>query len=148
MANNFRSSRFRPNRDMGEDVNPSAYIVNLADCMLVLACGFLVAMISFWQIDIGPALEELDSEQLEQVEPEEMPADVTEGGSYYVEAGVVYQDPHTGQYYIVTQTEGEGISSQSDGLSSQSELTSSRENSSSQSLTDDEIRRQRALGGD
>lgn len=88
---------------MGEDVNPSAYIVNLADCMLVLACGFMVALISYWNIDVTPA-QELDGEQLEEVDPETMPEDVTEGGSYYIEAGKVYQDPNTGQLYMVQET--------------------------------------------
>ena len=77
MARNFRSSRFRGGRDIGEDVNPSAYIVNLADCMLVLACGFLVAMISFWQIDLSPNMTKLEGEQLEQIDPEVLPQDIT-----------------------------------------------------------------------
>ena len=107
MARDFRSSRFRGNRSIGEDVNPSAYIVNLADCMLVLACGFLVALISFWQIDLVPT-EQLDQEQLQEIEAEEMPEDVTSGNSYYIEAGTVYQDPNTGLYYIVSEVDENG----------------------------------------
>ena len=118
MARDFRSSRYRGNAGVGEDVNPSAYIVNLADCMLVLACGFLVALISFYNIDVMPATE-LTEEDLEQVELEEMPEDLLAGGgSYFVEAGTVYRDPSTGVLYMVeqvkhddseaTEAEGEG----------------------------------------
>ena len=108
MARAFRSSRFRGGDGVGEDVSPSAYIVNLADCMLVLACGFLVALVSFYNIDIVTA-EELEDDQLEQVEPENLPEDLLSGGgSYYVEAGKVYRDPNTGVLYMVEAVESEG----------------------------------------
>ena len=49
MHRDFRRSSFRRSgADMGEDVNPSAYIVNMVDCMLVLACGFLVMLMLHW----------------------------------------------------------------------------------------------------
>lgn len=118
----IRQSRFRRRSEVGEDVNPSAYIVNLADCMLVLACGFMVALISYWNIDVTPA-QELDGEQLEEVDPETMPEDVTEGGSYYIEAGKVYQDPNTGQLYMVQETgddvEGTGAEGGADDAGSE-----------------------------
>ncbi|MBQ3302804.1 MAG: hypothetical protein IJH04_11805 [Eggerthellaceae bacterium] len=105
MARDFRSSRFRGRAGIGEDVNPSAYIVNLADCMLVLACGFLVALISLYNIDVMPATE-LDENNLEQVDPESMPEDlVGGGGTYYVEAGKVYRDPNTGVLYMIENPE-------------------------------------------
>lgn len=110
MARDFRSSRYRGSAGVGEDVNPSAYIVNLADCMLVLACGFLVALISFYNIDVMPATE-LTEEDLEQVEPEEMPEDLLAGGgSYFVEAGTVYRDPSTGVLYMVEQVKSDSES--------------------------------------
>jgi hypothetical protein len=99
---------------VAEDVNPSAYIVNLADCMLVLACGFMVAMIVHWNIDVA-RVDQLENEQLQEVDPEVMPDDVTSGGSYYVEAGKVYQDPVTGQLYLYRDAETDGDSA--DGAS-------------------------------
>ena len=116
MRRNIRESRFGRRRTVGEDVNPSAYIVNLADCMLVLACGFMVALITFWNIDVTPSALELENEQLEQIDPESLPDDVTSGGSYYVEAGKVYQDPNTGQLYMVQ--DGEVTVAGEDGFSS------------------------------
>ena len=134
MPRSFRSSRFRRTVDMSEDVNPSAYIVNLADCMLVLACGFMVAMIAFWNIDIG-SVEELRQEQLEQVNPETMPEDIVSAGSYYVDAGKVYRDPATGDLFMVT--EGEGGSQNSDEVNSSSATGSGNSDSASSTSGED-----------
>lgn len=172
----LRQGRLRSRGEVGEDVNPSAYIVNLADCMLVLACGFMVALISYWNIDVTPA-QELDGEQLEEVDPETMPEDVTEGGSYYIEAGKVYQDPNTGQLYMVQETDGDaegatasggagagaegGSSVSADGSSSDSSAASNSgagetsgnsvsggSASSAGSGSEDAIRNARAAGAD
>ena len=125
MARDFRSSRFRGRAQVGEDINPSAYIVNLADCMLVLACGFLVALISLFNLDLGPVTTEVDSEEMEQVDPETLEEDITEGsGSYYIEAGKVYRDPNTGVLYMVTEdtddADGEASASGSSASSASS----------------------------
>lgn len=107
MARSFRDSRFRRRTNIGEDVNPSAYIVNLADCMLVLALGFLIALISFWNIDIKPVTD-LDDSNLREVDPTTVNGDVLESGSYYVEAGKVYQDPNTGELFMVEEIDEDG----------------------------------------
>lgn len=98
----LREGRFRRRTQLGEDINPSAYIVNLADCMLVFACGLMVALISAWSIQLG-ATTKLDPEDIEEVDPQEMPADVDDIGSYYIEAGKVYRDPNTGILYMITE---------------------------------------------
>ena len=100
MARDFRQSRFRRHEDIGEDVNPSAYIVNLADCMLVLACGFLVALISAYNVDLS-SYEQIDSEQMEEVSEEAVSPEDIQNGSGYVPAGTVYMDPNTGITYWV-----------------------------------------------
>ena len=107
MARGFRESRFRRRGEISEDVNPSAYIVNLADCMLVLACGFLVALVSYWNIDISPEVTDVDRTAMEEVDPESLSSQDFADGSYYVETGTVYQDPNTGQYFMVEE-KGEG----------------------------------------
>ena len=157
MARDFRSSRYRGNAGVGEDVNPSAYIVNLADCMLVLACGFLVALISFYNIDVMPATE-LTEDELEQVEPEEMPEELLAGGgSYFVEAGKVYRDPSTGVLYMVEQTnssesgeaaaEGEAASGTSaEGVTATEGAATSGGSASTASVS--EIQSTRANGAD
>ena len=107
MARNFRESRFRGRRGIGEDVNPSAYIVNLADCMLVLALGFMVALISYWNVNITPVTD-LDDSNMEEVDPSTLPKEMIEGGSYFIEAGKVYQDPNTGELFMVEDVDEQG----------------------------------------
>ncbi|MDR3305663.1 MAG: hypothetical protein LBS85_06560, partial [Clostridiales Family XIII bacterium] len=81
MAGQFRQGRFRGRGGLGEDVNPSAYIVNLADCMLVLACGVIVALVTYWNVDLS-GITELKNEQMKQIDPAAMPEDIGEGGAY------------------------------------------------------------------
>lgn len=155
MARDFRSSRYRGNAGVGEDVNPSAYIVNLADCMLVLACGFLVALISFYNIDVMPATE-LTEDELEQVEPEEMPEDLLAGGgSYFVEAGTVYRDPSTGVLYMVEQVksddngeEAAGESAGAEPATSESASASAQQGATGQQADVSSIQNARANGAD
>lgn len=160
MARAFRQSRFRNRGEVGEDVNPSAYIVNLADCMLVLACGFMVALISYWNIDVTPATE-IEGEQLEEVNPETLPEDISEGGSYYIEAGKVYQDPNTGQLYMVQESgtdtdagdaDGEGESAPSSKGNSNAAASGSSARAASGSASggvdDESVRNARAAGAD
>ncbi len=101
---------------MGEDVNPSAYIVNMVDCMLVLACGFLVMLMLHWNI-ATTTMDEVDESSMEEVDPEQMPEDVTSGGSHYIDAGKVYQDPNTGKLYLVQEN---GAAEGSEGASAES----------------------------
>lgn len=136
MHRDFRRSSFRRSgADMGEDVNPSAYIVNMVDCMLVLACGFLVMLMLHWNI-ATTTVDEVDESSMEEVDPEQMPEDVTSGGSYYIDAGKVYQDPNTGKLYLVQENaaaEGsEGASGES-GASAAASASASAGSSASAS---------------
>lgn len=36
-----------------EDINPMEGVANLADVMLVFACGLMLALITFWNVDVG-----------------------------------------------------------------------------------------------
>lgn len=117
MHRDFRRSSFRRSgADMGEDVNPSAYIVNMVDCMLVLACGFLVMLMLHWNI-ATTTMDEVDESSMEEVDPEQMPEGVTSGGSYYIDAGKVYQDSNTGKLYLVQEN---GAAEGSEGASGES----------------------------
>lgn len=100
MTRSFRQSKFRRTNGIGEDVNPQAYIVNLADCMLVLACGFMVALISYWNIQVAPG-KNIDSENLQQVNPSTIDSESLSTGNYYQDVGRVYRDPQTGALYMV-----------------------------------------------
>ncbi|MCR5846276.1 MAG: hypothetical protein K6G78_06925 [bacterium] len=81
----------------GEDVNPSAYITNIADCMLVLALGLLVALIARFDL-------QLDQQPEEQIIGIEVNMDADNDGVIdegYEQKGEVYYDSATGKYYMV-----------------------------------------------
>ena len=86
-----------------EDVNPNAYLTNLSDCMLVLAVGFIVALIVAWNVEL-PDITVLDEANLTEVDDvERIEQAVTEEGSSYNKVGEVYQDPVTGKTYVLEQ---------------------------------------------
>ena len=87
----------RARREM--DQSPIAELANMADLMLVLACGLLLALVINWNVDLA---RDVDLIALDQG------AEVTEGnigdpaeGAAYEELGVVYRDPNTGKLYMV-----------------------------------------------
>jgi len=85
---------------LSEDVNPNAYITNIADCMLVLVLGLLVALISYYRIDLQQQEKEDDIIGIE------VNLDANSDGEVdnnYEQAGTVYYDSETGQYYLVQE---------------------------------------------
>jgi hypothetical protein len=92
-------------REMGEDVEPAVGLINLADIMLVFATGLMMALVTFWNIDIGPRVSEvLETDQVTEVSDLEDVRDLMEaGGLSYSEVGTVYKDPQTGKLYMLTE---------------------------------------------
>ena len=85
-----------------EDEDPTAGLSNLADCMLVLACGLMVALVVAWNIDIQTVTEvQMTENKKELTDVENLDGDFESGGTTYVDVGRVYQDPDTGTYYIL-----------------------------------------------
>lgn len=96
-----------PFDDGSEDINPNAYITNLSDCMLVLAVGFIVALIVAWNVEL-PEYTILDEANLTEVEDvEKIEEQVNGAGSSYNKVGEVYQDPVTGKTYVLEKEEEE-----------------------------------------
>lgn len=82
-----------------DDVNPMETVANIVDVMLVFACGLLLALVTVWNVDIG-----LDRSNMYEVndvveEVEEVPEDGL------VEAGTVYRDPETGNFYFLEESD-------------------------------------------
>ena len=96
----IRGSGLRGSRHTAEDVQPMQYVANLTDVMLVLACGLMAAVVTFWQVDLKQTT--IDRDKMQRIEA----ADVIqqESGSVstdgLVNQGVVYKDPETGTLYI------------------------------------------------
>ena len=91
------------NLEGGSDVDPMANIANLVDVMLVLACGLMLALVSYWQIELPNVSEIVNEQELKEVqEVEEINESVEAAGSTYSELGTVYEDSSTGKKYMIT----------------------------------------------
>lgn len=86
-----------------EDVNPNDYIINIADCMLVLMLGFLVALITRYGIDLSQEVQQ-ERDDVQDIIGIEVVMDVDKDGlvdDQYQELGSVFYDEKTGKYYFV-----------------------------------------------
>ena len=79
-----------------EDVNPNSYLTNLADCMLVMTVGLLVALVTHYNVNLQQPEEPTTGQEVV------MDADgdglIDDG---YKKTGTVYYDEATGKYYMV-----------------------------------------------
>ena len=103
LGSKFKSS------DGDDSVNPMDGVANLADVMLVLVVGFMLALIINWNLDVGAiahvkedetvpeAAIELDSDYMEELddEIEDIDSEAME------KLGSVYFDEETGKFYII-----------------------------------------------
>lgn len=81
-----------------ESFNPMDGMANLADVMLVFACGLLIALIASWNVDISSVSHAENRYEIQKAQG----ADKTiEEEADMEEMGTVYKDPDTGKYYIV-----------------------------------------------
>lgn len=99
-----RKSGFRM-RELSDDFSPMEGVGNMADAMLVFACGLLLALIISWNVDVsetGTITKTPDTRyEVESIgDSVEEDADVTEN---LKDMGRVYQDPQTGKYYVVEE---------------------------------------------
>ena len=92
-----------------EDADPRVGLVNLADVMLVFACGLMLALVSYWNLDISAMTEVIEADELAEVEDlEDMQDQLSaNGGSSFTELGMVYEDPSTGKMYMMKEDVGE-----------------------------------------
>jgi hypothetical protein len=75
-------------------------VANLADCMLVLACGLMLSLIVSWNLDLAVD-EPLNDTPLSAVEELESTQRQPEDTAGYEQMGVVYKDPATGELYMI-----------------------------------------------
>lgn len=93
--------------DENEGVDPRVGLVNLADVMLVFACGLMLALVMHWNVNVSNVTE-IDGQDMTEIAEEDVSNiadDITKSGSSYNELGKVYQDPTTGQMYLLQQTD-------------------------------------------
>ena len=100
-----------PDPGAEEEINPMDGLPNLADVMLVFACGLMLALITFWNVDVagtvsgGPSENDPERQELTETaaaldseEGEEIDSDDLE------QYGLVFRDPETGKLYIIAES--------------------------------------------
>ena len=93
--------------DDGDEEDPTSGIINLTDCMLVLAVGFLVFAVMALQSN--PALISESTGTVQNTisvngQPQTMnntPENGSSTGNGYQQVGTVYKDPDTGKLIMV-----------------------------------------------
>lgn len=97
----------RRRRRWEEEVNPLEGTLNIVDAMLVFACGLMLALATYWNVDLGPAGELVNLNRGHEVtQVPEIREDLieTQGqGKLYQRMGTVYKDPETGQLFMLTE---------------------------------------------
>ncbi|NMA54427.1 MAG: DUF2149 domain-containing protein [Firmicutes bacterium] len=92
---------------VAEDVNPLEGVINIADLMLVFACGLMLALAVYWNIELGPIGERIDvSRGQELTDSPELRDDLIETpdwGQLYERLGTVYKDPVSGRLFMLTE---------------------------------------------
>ena len=94
---------------MGSE-EPMSSMGNLMDVMLVFACGLMLALVAYWNVDLSSVVSESTDnadEQYERIDGElEEASESLEGqGEDFEELGVVYRDPSTGTLYVIPNDE-------------------------------------------
>ena len=83
------------------DFNPMDGKANLADVMLVFACGLILALIINWNVDVSSIKTQQPDVTYEVEGVESDSTQTIDGESELEEMGTVYRDPETGKYYVV-----------------------------------------------
>lgn len=104
----FNDRRWRTRIEESE-LNPLEYIANLADAMLILSVGFMLALVANWNIDISavgaelsPKITKDDALVFEEKDISKSEGEVQELMSGDLQKlGTVYYDSSEGRYYIV-----------------------------------------------
>ena len=85
-----------------EEVNPMAGVANLVDAMLVLACGLMMSIVIFYNVDLKGVKTEIREDNMQEVDAAGVIDEEGNIGEGYESMGTVYEDTETGKLYIVT----------------------------------------------
>ena len=110
----LRGSRRNGRRRRGggrAEVKPMESVANLVDIMLVFACGLMVAIIIYWNVDLNHIVNIIDQDQLVEITDSETIEENQAAISDYDNLGTAIEDPNTGKMLVV---DGENIDSGQD----------------------------------
>lgn len=83
-----------------ETANPMENVANLVDIMLVFACALMIAIITHWNVDLSQT--KINKEDMELIEDPQTAIQNDIESDKFESKGTVYEDPETGDLYIVT----------------------------------------------
>ncbi|MDR0817131.1 MAG: DUF2149 domain-containing protein [Clostridiales Family XIII bacterium] len=86
-----------------EDVNPMDGAINIVDAMLVFACGLMLSLVIYWNIDIQHTeLVAADAgQEVTSIADDTQAMEDIDKNAEYEKMGTVYVDPVTGKMYLV-----------------------------------------------
>ncbi|MEG2298435.1 MAG: DUF2149 domain-containing protein [Anaerovoracaceae bacterium] len=97
----LNGSSLRTRKRHREDVNPMNSLGNLVDVMLVFACGLMVAVIMFWQVDISKDMDVVLQDDIKKLNDLEYAIKDGTLSEDFDSKGIVFEDEKTGKMYIV-----------------------------------------------
>lgn len=105
----MRSRRLRRKSKLyGEDVNPMDGIINIVDAMLVFACGLMLSLVIYWNVDLNGLTDVEQGADVTEVEGVQDGIDENaDGSASYEKMGTVYRDPATGKLYMTSEVPNE-----------------------------------------
>lgn len=86
-----------------EDINPMSGVANLADAMLVLAVGIMLALIVSWNLNVteGKVNANVSKDDAASSFTEDDVKDNSTSSDNLEAKGTVYYDPETDKFYII-----------------------------------------------
>lgn len=84
------------------NMSPMDGMGNLADIMLVFACGLMIAIILHWGVDLNKVVDVISQDELVEVHDVEKIIEGAEVSNAYESKGMVYKDVKTGKLYIIS----------------------------------------------
>lgn len=94
--------RNRRRRISSEEINPLEGAINIVDAMLVFACGLMLAVIIYWNVDLGYTEERVDLKRGQEVTQDRNMRNGLNESKLYEKMGTVYKDPATGRLFMLT----------------------------------------------
>ena len=91
-----------------EDVNPMEGAVNIVDAMLVFACGLMLSLVIYWNVDLHnkDLVPVSQGENMTEVEGMQQEIEDSQSGDgLYERLGTVYVDHVSGKMYLIQEDE-------------------------------------------
>lgn len=97
----LRNRRFARRNVFADEYDPMSGLANLVDVILVFACGLMIAIVTFWNVDLSKVQDIIDESELKEVTDVEQAIEDGEISETLENQGSAYKDPETGKIYVI-----------------------------------------------